>query len=350
MTRKRQPTPTIEYNRTKARLSWRVWVPASAVVLVIAFMILFPILTAGMVIAFSIPALFAGVVGVAYLARTLYVNSRKNEWLDLGPNGALNVITGQHITKATAPRIEAGHVPMLQAPALPTIEQALTDTRCQLVYGAAGSGKTTVLKQIMSRQSGVIVLDPKGNEWGPATVEQNEQRYQAIVEQVLAELTARRKGASTSREQITLVVDELYTIQSVFGIDISKAVFAIVALGREYNIHASLTASGKGVKDLNIQGQSGLLENLALVHLSKHGNQFGAEIDIGQGFFPVAHPFTYTTAPQPSTKAQQIAAYLSANPNATNYAVCKALFGGNRNSSIYGEIDAVRRYNAVITE
>lgn len=230
---------------------------------------------------------------------------------------------------------------------LPRFLDAIRQRECVCFYGPRDGGKTTAaLHWLAARPGRLEVIDPKGsrNPWPTEFVIKDEKQYITTVDRFIAELELRRASDLFDEPPWTLLIDELFYITQVLKLDIMTKVFGLIAVGREWGMSAAFTASGKGVRDLHIEGQSGLVENLAMVHCLKTGSEklsgWKMGVDLGEGFFQVEPPGPYYVHPVPAiipslSDAEKVRVELLSNPNQADGTIQATVWGskGGRNNT-----------------
>lgn len=182
----------------------------------------------------------------------------------IGPGGGPAVVDGQAV------EVE---------PTRADTMQVLAESDCVFVQGGRGAGKTNIMLWWMAskRRGEKIVCDPKGtavNPWPGCRVVSDDAAIEYTVRRIAAEARRRKTKELFNEPPIYLLVDELHYLvednDERPGLDIARHVFAVISLGRQYNVHASFTTSDGGVKSLGIEGRGGLRDGLTWIEMAQH--------------------------------------------------------------------------------
>ncbi|GIK43882.1 MAG: hypothetical protein BroJett011_77150 [Chloroflexota bacterium] len=194
---------------------------------------------------------------------------------------------------------------------LPTIAQvdllaALDNVQRCLIVGASDSGKTTLLRWLVSRRlarSKVIVIDPHAypQKWPACIMVGMGRNYPEIGKALdaLVRLMTKRyeeigKGivAEQGHSRITIFIDEWRAI--VYNVkQSSDAIKALLTESRKAAFSVFVATHSDRAKPLGLEGEYDLKDGFAIVRLSGANGQWQATLDTGNGEIPVTLPGAY---------------------------------------------------------
>lgn len=266
--------------------------------------------------------------------------------------------------------IESGQV--IQPPLL----ESLMDEQKVLILGASGSGKSSLLKHVVSRKldtySQVVLCDPNGShpKWG--------QRIDAIgfgedFEAILScfrslewEYTQRIKQIANGRSErdfplILVVIEEVPAIVDYCNenkINISHFIKLFLNKSRKAGIDTIAVAQAKTVTALGLKGFSESVKAFSIVktlgsngkgHRIEYTNEYGEILEYDPPpLWPEGLPVGVTEdkiailRQAPDSTQLKIIDVLLTNPVASDYQICKEVFG-KQGTSYKDKIEQVRQ-------
>lgn len=184
---------------------------------------------------------------------------------------------------------------------LPSVTALLQNEWAVLVFGAKGTGKTTLLKALVnSRPGDVVIVDPHNEpgKWGENRVYGAGRDFieaEKIILGIGSELDKRYKQMATGEVKegdfypLWLIIDEGMSIVNNTSKSTVKAICSLLTEGRKVAMGILLANHSTMVKALGIEGKSDLREGLSIVHLTLTNGQRKQYLKQGElNFIPVS--------------------------------------------------------------
>ena len=150
--------------------------------------------------------------------------------------------------------------------------------RQMVVYGPTGTGKTTLLQQVLSQRQGIVVIiDPhyaagKGkwhSGWIIIGAGRRFDEIDATLKILVAVMEHRYQQAAQGLDQFTplhIAVDELSAFASNIP-DGAKNLISLIQEGRKIGIFVILTPHSPEVRQMGFEGRGGARDNLVFVRM-----------------------------------------------------------------------------------
>lgn len=184
---------------------------------------------------------------------------------------------------------------------LPDVLSLLHNEWAVLVFGAKGTGKTTLLKSLVnSRPGDVVIVDPHNEpgKWGENRVYGAGRDFieaEKIILGIGSELDKRYKQMAKGEVKegdfypLWLIIDEGMSVVSNTSKSTVKAICSLLTEGRKVAMGILLANHSTMVKALGIEGKSDLREGLSIVHLTLTNGQRRYYLKQGElNFVPVS--------------------------------------------------------------
>lgn len=303
------------------------------------------------------------------------VNGRGSDWSDT------HVTRWQQWQAIHAPRnrelpAPAVH-PMLEAPGRVALLDLLEREQRLLILGPSGSGKSSLLKHVVSQKirndTKVLLCDPHGSrpKWGPHVdavgfgerFEQILETFQALEFEHKERIRKIEFGhAERDFQIVTVVIEEVQALVEYFtgaGVDIGYFIRMFLTRTRKTGLDIIAVSQEDSVKALGVEGfgknrgafatarttgRDGHTEHKVILQ-SEQGEPLEFQ---APPFWPSDLPVgvdqnrVIMLPPPPSVEEQAIIEALRNEPDASDYKLQKAVFNGKVGSSYVDKINAVK--------
>jgi energy-coupling factor transporter ATP-binding protein EcfA2 len=150
------------------------------------------------------------------------------------------------------------------------------------LVGKTGSGKTELLRAILSQREGkVLIIDikDKPGKWGFPAISLDDNLEYTLIDNalvsVLEELKSRQKAMNTGTntfEPLTIVLEELTTM-AMFSTKVSEVFKKVSVIGREFNMRLIAVSQSDRVKSLGIEGLGDIREQFLYLALGNKARE-----------------------------------------------------------------------------
>jgi len=182
---------------------------------------------------------------------------------DINNDGVIGQPAMRPVIKSASKEIEK----LGQLDTVTTLNQLAINTGHILISGETGSGKSTLVKSLMTKRTDhrVVVLDNhlKYGEWSGYRTYSDVETICTVIRNSWKMMEKRKEQARMQEvtfEPITLIIDEVPVIVD-YDKDALHYMSKLIREGRKYGIFVCLIAQDTQVKTLGIEGQSQLLKN-----------------------------------------------------------------------------------------
>src|SRR5574341_665610 len=185
--------------------------------------------------------------------------------------------TIQQSTAQTKMMVSGGPLAQLMPPHPLELLPLLDKAERVLIKGASDAGKTELLRHIVQRSSGVLVIDPHfaPGIWPIADNRvvgkaRNYQEIDAFLHKLLAELNGRyqrRAAGETNFQQVTVIVDEFQSVREECK-DAGKILSTLIRESRKVGFRLFIGSHSELVKPLGLEGQGDIRDGLLIVRLT----------------------------------------------------------------------------------
>lgn len=144
-----------------------------------------------------------------------------------------------------------------------------------MILAPTGFGKSTLTGYLLDNlQGSIVVIDPHAtpSTWGDLPVVGLGRNYEEIEEflgvlmREMNDRYERRMRGDSSYPTINIVVDEFPSVsKSIDSKKFKEVIQSLLCEARKVNMKLILLSQGKSVKTIGLEGQSELLENLAII-------------------------------------------------------------------------------------
>lgn len=173
--------------------------------------------------------------------------------------------------------IASGPMAQLMPPQVQELLPLLDRAERVLIKGASDAGKTELLRHIVQRSNGVLVIDPHfaPGIWPVANsrVIGKARDYPAIdnfLHKLLAELNnryQRRAAGETNFQQVTVIVDEFQSVREECK-DAGRILSTLIRESRKVGFRLFIGSHSELVKPLGLEGQGDIRDGLLIVRLT----------------------------------------------------------------------------------
>lgn len=265
------------------------------------------------------------------------------------------------LTDPDRPQLEAGHLP----PLIPALQAA----QRLLIVGGSGAGKTTAMLHLIQARRAmgdVLAIDPHGSppKYGDIASVGAGRDYESIeqtLNRLLLLMTQRYQEIGAGRVMegqhplLSVFVDEWTSIAKKIEQGGDKLA-TLLTESRKANIHMVVCSHTDQVKTLGIEGQGQLRASFTIARLTVDRGQRRAFIEPTdpkadpaeyappppfEGPCSIPDPAAIALPPPPTVDQLAIIDALRADPEASNYGICKAA-GLSTGGSAYAKIEEVR--------
>lgn len=283
----------------------------------------------------------------------------------------------QLLTMPRARGDQLAQQPLLEPPDPDHIVDLLAREQRLLIWGASGSGKSSLLKHVanskLQQETQLLVCDPHGSrpKWGPSVDAIGfGERYGQILDTLRAlefEHTARIRQIEHGRAErdfpiITIILEEVQALVEHFNqagedADIGYYIRMLLTRTRKTGIDIIAVSQEVSVKALGLEGFGKNRSAFAMAettgrdgrgHKVHYTNEYGDRVETDPPpYWPSDLPVGISQnkiiylPPPPSHEETQIIDILRADPDATDYQISKQVWGA-QGSSYKTKIEAVK--------